>query len=358
MKVEKRPKGAAPLSLVTGGTGFVGSAVVRRLIQAGHRVRVLVRPTSDLRNLYGLSLQRVKGDLRDSGSVRQAVEGCDFLFHVAADYRLWAPRPQEMYDSNVRGTEVLMQEALRAGIQKIVYTSSVATLKLNANGGTTDETGAASLTDMIGHYKRSKFLAERSVLRLVKTRQLPAVVVNPSTPVGPGDIRPTPTGRFIADAVAGRVPAYVNTGLNVVHVRDVATGHLLALKRGTIGERYILGGTNMTLKEILTEVTTMAGHPPPRICLPCHVIMPIAILSEIWARCASKKEPRVTVVGTKMAKTPMFFSSSKATRELGYRFRPAREALYDAVAWFHPNGNGQTRGQRKKRVFDHRIDRF
>jgi len=333
-------KRTPPVTLVTGGAGFVGSAVVRQLVRTGHRVRVLVRQSSDPRNLEKLPLDVVTGDITDRDSLKKALDGCDFLFHVAADYRLWVPAPEEMYENNVRGTEKTMQEALRAGVRKIVYTSSVATLKLNNNGIPADENGAASLKDMIGHYKRSKFLAEDAVRRLINTRGLPAVVVNPSTPVGPRDIKPTPTGRFIADAVFGRMPAYVNTGLNIVHVDDVANGHLLALRHGRIGERYILGGHNMTLKQILLQIASIAGCRPPRVRIPHEVILPLAVLSEGWARCVCKGEPRVTLDGVKMAKKKMFFSSQKARRELGYTSRPAREALHDAVTWFRQNGYG------------------
>lgn len=327
------------MTLVTGASGFVGSAVVRCLIRSGHRVRVLVRPTSDFRNLAKIPVDRVVGDLKDPHSLRQALKGCVYLFHVAADYRLWVPDPRDMYQINVRGTQEIMREALHAGIKRIIYTSSVGTLKLNGDGSAADENATASLTDMIGHYKRSKLLAERAVLNMVETRGLPAVVVNPSTPVGPGDIKPTPTGRFIAEAASGRMPAYVNTGLNIVHVDDVATGHLLALRQGKIGERYILGGCNMTLREILLEVASLVRRPVPRVCIPHPVVMPIAVLSELWARCAGRGEPRVTVVGAKMARRHMFFSSEKAIRELDYAPRPPQEALYDAVQWFRLNGN-------------------
>ncbi len=331
---------AAPMTLVTGGAGFVGSAVVRQLVRSGHRVRVLVRQTSDSRNLKRLPIDVVVGDLTDHHSLRHAVTGCDFLFHVAADYRLWVPKPEEMYENNVQGTEKIMREALRAGVRKIIYTSTVATLKLNGNGSPADENASASLRDMIGHYKRSKFLAEAAVLDLIRNQGLPAVVVNPSTPVGPRDIKPTPTGRFIADAVAGRMPAYVNTGLNIVHVDDVAKGHLLALQHGRIGERYILGGHNMTLKEILMEVASIAKQKPPHVCIPHKVILAVALFSEAWARYACKREPRVTLDGARMAKKRMFFSSEKAERELQYRSRPASEALFDAVHWFRENGHG------------------
>lgn len=330
--------GRVPISLVTGANGFIGSAVVRRLIRSGHRVRAFVRPNSNPGNLRGLTLDIATGDLTDQSSLRHAIAGCDNLFHIAADYRLWVPEPERMYETNVQGTAIIMEEALRAGVQKIVYTSSVATLKLNGSGVLADENGTATLTDMIGHYKRSKFLAEATVLELIESRGLPAVVVNPSTPVGPGDIKPTPTGRFIADAVAGRMPAYVDTGLNIVHVDDVANGHLLALEHGRIGERYILGGHNMTLKEILIQIAAIAGGTPPRVCVPHQVILSVAFLSELWARWLCKGEPRVTLDGVRMSRKRMFFSSEKARRELGYASRPATEALRDAVRWFQYHG--------------------
>jgi len=326
------------VTLVTGATGFVGSAVVRQLVQSGHKVKALVRPTSILKNIENIPLDIVTGDLTDRVSLQKALDGCDYLFHVAADYRLWVPEPEEMYKNNVVGTRKIMQEAMKAGVRKIIYTSSVATLKLDCNKPLADENSAASLEDMIGHYKRSKFLAEKEVLQLIETQDLPAVIVNPSAPVGPGDIKPTPTGRFIVDAVAGRMPAYVDTGLNIVHVNDVAEGHILALKHGRIGQRYILGGHNMTLQEILIEIASIAGCTPPRIRIPYRLILPIAILAEAWASCTGKGEPRVTLAGAKMAKKQMFFSSAKAEREIKYISRPAQAALYDAVHWFKENG--------------------
>lgn len=329
--------GHQPTTLVTGGTGFIGSAVVRQLVRSGHKVRVLVRSTSDTRNLKRLPVEMIMGDLTDIVSLKRAVTGCDFLFHVAADYRLWVPEPEAMYAINVQGTENMMVEALRAGVQKIIYTSSVATLKINNTGESTDENAAASVEDMIGHYKRSKFLAETAVMRLIERQGLPAVVVNPSTPVGPRDIKPTPTGRFIKDAAAGRMPAYVNTGLNIVHVDDVAMGHLLALKHGKAGERYIIGGYNLKLKEILFEIANIAGCRPPRICLPHRLIVTMAFFSEAWARRHCKRKPLVSLDEAKMSGKEMFFSSEKAEKELGYTARPAREALYDAIHWFRRN---------------------
>lgn len=325
-------------SLITGATGFVGSAVVRRLLAAGHDVRVLVRAGSDRRNIEGLPVEIVPGDLTDPASLARALDGCETLFHVAVDYRLWVPAPEAMYRTNVGGTRDIMREARNAGVRRIVYTSSVATLGHTADGSPADEETPSALADMIGHYKRSKFLAETEVMREVREQGLPAVVVSPSAPVGPRDIKPTPTGRVIVDAASGRMPAYVDTGLNVVHVDDVAEGHLLALERGRVGERYILGGRNMTLKEILDAISSLAGIPAPRIRLPHGVVLPFAFLAECWTRIAGGTEPRATVDGVRMARKPMYFSSAKAQRELGYNPRPAEEAIRDAVAWFREHG--------------------
>jgi dihydroflavonol-4-reductase len=325
-------------TLITGATGFVGSAVVRQLIQAGHSVRALIRAGSDLRNLAGLELETVTGDLTDSPSLDRALAGCSILFHVAADYRLWASRPKEIYDVNVTGTRNIMAAAGRAGVSRIVYTSSVATLGLTRNGTPADENTPVSLTDMVGDYKRSKFLAEAEVKRLADDEALPVVIVNPSTPVGPRDIKPTPTGRIIVDAASGRMPAYVDTGLNLVHVDDVAAGHLLALERGKIGERYVLGAVNLSLKEILAEIAAVVGRKPPRVRLPHNLVLPVAYLSEAWARVTGGDEPRVTVVGVRLAKKKMFFTAEKAERVLRFKPRPIQEALRDAVAWFQENG--------------------
>ena len=324
--------------LVTGATGFVGSAVARRLVEAGHRVRVLVRASSDPRNLQGLDCDQVIGDLTDKPSLAAAVTDCDAVFHVAADYRLWAPDPAPLYRINVDGTRALMLAALAAGVPRIVHTSSVATLGLNKDGSPANEETPVSLDDMIGPYKRSKYLAEQEVLRLVASDGLPAVIVNPAAPMGPRDIKPTPTGAMIVKAASGQMPAYVKTGLNVVHVDDVADGHLLAYERGAIGERYILGGENMALREILTEVARLSGRPPPRICLPCGPLLPIAYVFEAVCRLRGRGEPLMSVDEIRMARKLMYFSSDKAKRDLGYRPRPAREAIGDAVAWYRANG--------------------
>lgn len=319
--------------LVTGGTGFVGSAVVRKLLERGERVKVLARPCSDLTNLAGLDVALAFGDLQDKASLDRALRGVDGLYHVAADYRLWARDPESLYRVNVEGTRNLMACAGEAGIKRIVYTSSVATLGINPHGAA-DEATSVSLADMIGDYKRSKFLAEQ-IVRGMAGQGLPVVIVNPSTPVGPGDIKPTPTGRTIRQAAHGKMPAYVDTGLNIVHVDDVADGHLRAFDHGVAGERYILGGENLTLRDILQAIAALTGQRPPALCLPCLAIVPIALAAECVARFITGKEPFVTHDGLKMARKKMFFTSAKAERELGYRYRPAVAALREAVAYFN-----------------------
>lgn len=326
--------------LVTGASGFVGSAVVRQLLEAGHDVRALLRPRSDHRNIDGLALEVVTGDLTDRSSLSRAVVGCEALFHVAADYRMWVPDPDRTYKTNVTGTRDLMQVAGHAGVKRIVYTSSVATLGLTADGSAADEDTPVTLADMVGHYKRSKFLAEEEVRWLIKNEGLPIVIVNPSTPIGPRDIKPTPTGRMIVDALNGRMPAYVDTGLNLVHVDDVAIGHLLAFERGKIGERYILGARNMSLREILATIADMAGQRPPKIRLPHNLLMPVAYIAQAWAWITKGGEPRVTVDGVRLSKKYMFFSIEKAKRELGFSPRPVEEALQEAINWFRENGYG------------------
>jgi dihydroflavonol-4-reductase len=325
-------------TLITGASGFVGSAVLRHLIAAGHSVRVLVRPNSDRRNLLGLPVEIVTGDLTDRKSLDRALAGCSVLFHVAAIYRLWIPRPEEIYETNVTGTRNIMRAAADAGVTRIVYTSSAATLGLTRDGSPADENTPVSLSDMVGHYKRSKFLAEAEARRLADEEGLPVVIVNPSTPVGPRDIKPTPTGRFIRDAASGRMPAYVDTGLNLVHVDDVAVGHFLAFEHGKIGERYILGAQNMTLKEIFAELAFITGRRPPKFRLPHNWVLPIAYLSEAWSRVTHGSEPRVTVTGVRLAKKRMFFSTDKARRLLGFNPQPIGKALRDAVDWFKENG--------------------
>ncbi len=324
-------------TLVTGATGFVGSAVLRRLVAAGHEVRVLARPGSDRRNLAGVECAVVTGDLTDPDSLRRAVAGCDTVMHVAADYRLWVPDPAVINRVNIEGSVNLFRAAAEAGARRMVYTSSVATLGLHKDGTPADEDTPSGEADMVGAYKRSKFLAEEAVRGLIDDHGLPIVIVNPSAPIGPRDIKPTPTGKMIVDAAAGRMPAYVDTGLNVVHVDDVAAGHLLALERGQVGERYILGGEDMTLREILEVVCAHAGRRPPRVKLPHDLLMPIAYGAEAVARLLDR-EPLFTVDSIRMAKKRMFFSCEKAKRVLGYAPRPAVEAIRDAVDWFRENG--------------------
>ncbi len=322
--------------LLTGGSGFVGSSVARALLARGHTVRALVRPQSDRANLADLPVQYVVGDLTDEASLAEAAAGCAGLFHVAADYRLWAPDAAAMYRANVDGTRTLMAAAMRAGVSRIVYTSSVAVLGL-VRDGVADEDTPVTLADMIGPYKRSKYLAEEAVRGLI-TEGLPAVIVNPSTPVGPRDIKPTPTGRIIRDAACGRIPAYVDTGLNVVHVDDVAEGHCLAFERGVIGERYVLGGENLPLRDMLAAIAGLVGRSPPKVRLSPHLLWPVAWVAEGVARVRKRGVPLVTVDELRMAQKRMFFSSAKARRALGYQARPAVQALEDAVRWFRDHG--------------------
>lgn len=324
-------------TLVTGANGFVGAAVTRSLLDAGHEVRVLVRPGSDRRNLEQLPVEIAEGDLRDVASLHRAVRGCAALFHVAADYRLWIPDPDLMYATNVKGTEALLLAAADAGVGRIVYTSSVAVLGLNPTGTPANEETPSSLGSMVGHYKRSKFLAEQAVTRFMEQHRLPVTIVNPTTPIGPRDVKPTPTGRIVLDTIRGRMPAYVDTGLNIVHVDDVAQGHLLAFEQGEPGQRYILGGEDMTLLQILRSIDEIAGRRRKRMRLPHGLMLPVAWLMERTSTLTGR-EPRATVDGVRMAKKLMFFSSDKAERKLGYRHRPAREALRDAIRWFEDNG--------------------
>ena len=320
--------------LVTGASGFVGSAVVRRLIADGNDARALVRPASRRDNLDGIDVEIVEGDLTDVASLRAAVSGCEGMFHVAADYRLWVRNPDQMYRANVAGTRDIMHAAADAGVERIVYTSSVATLGLPAEGGPGDEETPVAESDMIGVYKRSKFRAEAEVRRLIEEARLPAVIVNPSAPVGPRDLKPTPTGQMIVDAASGRMPAYVDTGLNIVHVDDVADGHLLAYKHGQVGERYILGGEDLSLEEILREIAAIVDRPAPRFRLPHNLVLPIAYAAEAITRMTGGAEPFVSVDSVRMARKKMYYSSEKANSALGYNARPAHEALRDAIAWF------------------------
>ncbi|HET7607377.1 MAG TPA: hopanoid-associated sugar epimerase [Gammaproteobacteria bacterium] len=324
-------------ALVTGANGFLGSAVVRALLADGSAVRALVRAGSDRRNLDELDVEVVPGDLTDRDSLRRAAAGCDSVFHVAADYRLWVADPKPMYRANVDGSVNVLEAAAAAGATRMVYTSSVAVLGINKDRTPADEDTPVTVDDMVGHYKRSKFLAEQAVRARAAELEFPVVTVNPSTPIGPRDVKPTPTGRILLDAAAGRMPAFVDTGLNLVHVDDVAAGHLAALKRGSPGERYILGGDDFTLQQILELVAEHVGRRASTIRLPHWSVYPLAVGAEAVAM-LTKREPRVTLDGVRMSKKHMYFSSGKAQRALGYRWRDPRLGLVAAVDWFKANG--------------------
>jgi dihydroflavonol-4-reductase len=324
-------------TLITGATGLVGSAVARKLLAEGFPVRALVRPGSPRFHLDGLDLEFVDGDIRDAESMRRAMHGVRYVFHVAADYRLWARDPREIFAANVEGTRIVMQTAKTAGVERVVYTSSVATLGLRNDGSPADETVPLAAEEGIGAYKRSKIAAERLVEAMVANESLPAIIVNPSTPIGPRDVKPTPTGRIIVETARGRVPAFRDTGLNLVHVDDVAEGHLAALRRGVIGERYILGGENVPLVEMLAEISRMVGRRPPRWLIPRSLAMSVAYAAEATARLTGRV-PFTTVDGIRMADHRMFFTAAKAARDLGFRWRPYREALQDAIDWFGAAG--------------------
>jgi dihydroflavonol-4-reductase len=324
-------------ALVTGGTGFIGANVVRALLQRGIAVRALVRHGSDRRNLTGLEVELVYGDLRDRPSLEAALEGCDTLYHVAAMYALWAARRQDIYDSNVTGTVNLLQAAEKAGVHKIVYTSSVATIGLPKDGSCGQETCLLSPAEMVSDYKRSKYLAEQEVLKFAQ-RGLPVVVVNPSFPAGPWDAKPTPSGQLIVNFLRGKIPAYVNTGLNVIDVEDVAVGHLLAAERGRIGERYILGHENLTLAQIFQLLEEVSGVKAPQRRIPYAVAYLAACASELTARTITHKAPFVTLAGVKLSRKCMFFDAAKAVRDLGLPQTPAKEALRKATCWFREHG--------------------
>lgn len=324
-------------TLVTGATGFVGSAVARTLAARGHSLRLLVRPTSDRRNLAGLDAEVVTGDLTDAESLIRAAAGCRYVLHVAADYRVWVPDPATMLRANVDGAVAMVRAAAEAGAERIVHCSSVAALGQIGDGTVADEATPTNEADFVGIYKRSKYLAEKAVLELASRDRLPVVVVNPAAPVGPRDIKPTPTGKMIRDAAAGRMPAYLDTGLNIVHVDDVAEGHVLALEKGRLGERYVLGGENMLLKDVLALIADVVHRRPPSLRLPEAVVWPVALVMEKLAN-VTGIAPMVTRDHLKMARKKMFYSSAKATVELGYQPRPARLAVQDAVAWFRANG--------------------
>jgi dihydroflavonol-4-reductase len=324
--------------LVTGATGFVGSHVARQLVDAGNSVRVLVRAGSNPLLIQDLPVERFEGDLRDLLPLGRAMKGIRRVFHVAADYRLWSRHPQEIYQSNVEGTRSLFEAARQNGVERIVYTSTVATMAVPvASGALPNEETHATLDQMVGHYKRSKFMAEMDAIKAAADG-LPVVIVNPTTPVGPGDWKPTPTGRIIVDFLNGKMPAYVDTGLNVAAVEDIAAGHLLAAEKGRIGERYLLGGRNMTLKEILDTLAAIAGRPAPRVRLPHAVAIAAAHASEFYAR-VTGREPQIPLEGAKMSRYRMFVASDKAARELGYAPGPVEPAFERAVRWYRDHGS-------------------
>ena len=322
---------------MTGATGFVGSHVARVLAEQGADLRLLVRATSDLRNVDGLKADRVVGDLCDPDSLRTALSGCDVVFHVAADYRLWIRDPDQMYRANVEGTRALLDAARRNGIQRFVYTSSVATMGFTKNGHPADEQSPVSLEDMIGHYKRSKFMAERVAIEAGQSG-MDVVIVNPTTPVGECDVKPTPTGRIVVDFLKKKFPAYVDTGLNLVDVRECARGHVRALESGRSGERYILGGENLTLKQILDKLATITGLPSPKLRVPYAVALAAGVVDEVVTGRVMGGEPRATIEAVRMSRKKMFVTSAKAERELGWREVPVEKGLRRAVNWFRENG--------------------
>src|SRR5271165_2980259 len=330
------------LAFVTGATGFLGSHVVRVLAEQGAELRLLMRPTSDLGNLEGLNADRVVGDLRDPASIEKALSGCDVVFHVAADYRLWVRDPEEMYRSNVEGTRSLLEAARKQGVRRIVYTSSVATMGFTSgvgskNGHVADEASPVSLADMIGHYKRSKFMAEQVAFEAAQSG-VDVVIVNPTTPIGERDIKPTPTGRIVLDFLKRKFPAYVETGLNLVDATECARGHVQALEKGRAGERYILGGENLTLKQILDRLAAITGLPSPTVKLPYAFALAAGVVDEMVMGRLLGREPRATIDAVRMGRKMMFVSSAKAERELGWRTVPVDEALQRSVNWFRENG--------------------
>ena len=322
---------------ITGATGFVGSHVAQQLSDSGADLRLLVRQSSRRDNIAQLNADVVLGDLRDSASLRKGMEGCELAFHVAADYRLWTKNPEEMYDANVNGTQSLLKAAQEAGVRRVVYCSSVATMGFGNGDLVTDEDTAVSVADMIGHYKRSKFLAEQVVLDAAKNG-VDVVMVNPSTPIGERDIKPTPTGRIVVDFLKRKFPAYADTGLNLVDVKDVARAHILAAEKGRPGIRYIVGGENLTLKQMLDKLAAITGLPSPTVKVPHAVTLLAGVVDEFWTGHIRGQEPRVTIDAVRMGRKKMWVSSARAERELGYKFAPVDDCLRRAAEWFVANG--------------------
>ena len=323
--------------LVTGATGFIGGNLVRELIRSGYQVRAVVRPESDRRNLDGLDIEIVWGDLRDKSSLSAALEGCEGLFHTAASYTFWAPDPQRIYQTNITGTENILSAALQTGIKKVVYTSSECTLRLSGNGSLGNEDTLADSNELPGHYKRSKCLAERLALKLCR-EGLPLVVVNPTAPIGPYDIKPTPTGQMIVDFINRRMPAYVNAGLNVVAVEDVARGHILAMEKGRVGERFLLGNRNLTLREIFGILERLTRIRAPRFRIPLWSALAAAYADEFFNGRILKRQPRIPIDAVKAARKFRHFDCSKAVRELGFPQTPVEEGFEKAIRWFGQNG--------------------
>ena len=325
------------LAFVTGATGFLGSHVARALANQGAELRLLVRPTSNLKNLEGLKAETATGDLRDAASLGKAMSGCDTVFHVAADYRLWVRDPEEMYRSNVEGTRAILEAARKNGVRRVVHTSSVATMGFTDDGSPADEDSPVSLDAMIGPYKRSKFMAEQIAMEAGRSG-MDVVTVNPTTPVGEQDVKPTPTGRIVVDFLKRKFPAYVETGLNLVDARECALGHIAALEKGRSGERYILGGENLTLKQILDRLSMITGLPSPTVKLPYIVAFAAGVVDEAITGRLLHREPRATVDTVRMGRKKMFVSSRKAERELGWKIVSTEDALRRAVEWFRTNG--------------------
>jgi len=325
------------LAFLTGATGFVGSHVARALVAQGADLRLLVRSGSDLRNIRELQAERVVGDLRDAASLKKAVAGCEVVFHVAADYRLWVRDPEQMYRSNVDGTKAILEAARENKVRRVVYTSSVATMGFQSNGHLANEDSPVSLANMIGPYKRSKFMAEESAIQAGKSG-MDVVVVNPTTPVGERDLKPTPTGRIVVDFLKKKFPAYVDTGLNLVDVAECARGHIAALEKGKTGQRYILGGENLTLKQILDKLAAITGLPSPKIRVPYAVALATGVVDQVFTGYIRRREPRATIDAVRMGRKKMFVSSGKAERDLGWRTLPVDGGLRRAVEWFQANG--------------------
>jgi dihydroflavonol-4-reductase len=327
-------------AFVTGATGFVGSHVARVLAEQGADLRLLVRSTSDTKNIEDLKADRVIGDLRHPDSLEKGMAGCDVLFHVAADYRLWVHDPEQMYRSNVEGTRAVLEAARKNGVRRVVYTSSVATMGFDTNGRQADENSPVSLDHMIGHYKRSKFMAEQVALEMGKSSgdKMAVVVVNPTTPVGERDIKPTPTGRIIVDFLKKKFPAYVDTGLNLVDVDECARGHVAALEKGRGGERYILGGENLTLKQILDKLAAITGLPSPKVRVPYLVALATGVVDQVVTGHIFRREPRATIEAVRMSRKKMFVTSARAEKELGWKVVPVDDALRRAVDWFRAHG--------------------